>query len=100
MTVETERLNVRQAPSTDATILCAATPIPSADGRVVSDARMARVRRRKLPRGARVEVVGTHESGGRQWLELGQREALASEQYVGGVGWVLGSGSNGRRFLR
>jgi hypothetical protein len=60
--VSTERLNVRQAPSSDATIL------------------------RKLPRGTRVQVVGGHGP----WLELAAREAQTAEQLVQGAGWILG----------
>ena len=60
--VTTERLNVRQAPSSDATIL------------------------RKLPRGARVWVVGNHGP----WLELAAQEAQTADQLVQGAGWILG----------
>lgn len=60
--VTTERLNVRLAPSSDATIL------------------------RKLPRGTRVWVVGNHGP----WLELAAQEAQTADQLVQGAGWILG----------
>jgi hypothetical protein len=62
VTIATERLNVRQAPSSDATVL------------------------RKLPRGARVQVVGGHGP----WLELAVQEAQTADQWAQGAGWILG----------